>query len=198
MACRVVPAPAAHAVAVASCSGGNAARCEGRRRGGTGGGGRQRQHCFAAQRSLCVAAWHCRLVEMSSSIQCFGLCICRHSSSSTASRSTATQLPRWRRDARIAAASQPPNIDLDALLGELQAPEIDADLATLQAEQVRAACWMDEGRIACLPAWLFPPAVAVVRLPRLVLLASRGLHAALQAPNNTLAALLLSWTGCCV
>ena len=84
----------------------------------------------------------------------FYLCLCRHRSSTTASRSSAAQLPRRRRNARIAAASQPPNIDLDALLGELEAPEIDADLATLQAEQVGAACWMDEGQIACLPACL--------------------------------------------
>ncbi|KAI7836281.1 hypothetical protein COHA_009869 [Chlorella ohadii] len=51
------------------------------------------------------------------------------------SRSSAAQQPRSNRGAAVAAAAQPPNIDLDALLGELETPEIDADLATLQAEQ---------------------------------------------------------------
>lgn len=70
-------------------------------------------------------------------------------------------------------ASQPPNIDLDALLGELEAPEIDADLATLQTEQVGAACWVEEGQDlpACLPGcvttllsrWLGCPGLCCLR-----------------------------------
>ncbi|PRW61168.1 glycine cleavage system T [Chlorella sorokiniana] len=57
------------------------------------------------------------------------------SKSHDCSRSGAVQQPLRRGHVLIAAAAQPPNIDLDALLGELEAPEIDADLATLQAEQ---------------------------------------------------------------
>lgn len=60
------------------------------------------------------------------------------SPSSSRMHSSAARQPWRRRGAALAAAAQPPEIDLDALLGGLEAPEIEADLAALQAEQVSA------------------------------------------------------------
>lgn len=104
---------------------------------------------------------------------------CRSPSGHARSRSSAAQQPRRRGDAVLSvAAAQPPNIDLDALLGELEAPEIDADLASLQAEQVGARrkglCVLLPCALACLlpclPACCWPPrlcrpAVLLVRWP---------------------------------